>query len=150
MVYSNPFEYTSSGCTFAGAPTPTTATCSYSQTLHIRSYSTSRTTTYNVPDSTVYRDIYSATLAIAGSAFPTSTATKTGTGASVTQASTRAASSNTDATDAATTTATGNLAYKSSAPIILMGVSLLVLLLNLWPQGLYYTSDFLIRVLENE
>jgi cobalamin biosynthesis Mg chelatase CobN len=141
MILSDPLEYTSSGCTFAGAPTPTTATCSYTQTLRLGTYSTSRTNTYNVPDSTVAREIYSATLAIAGSTSLASTATKTATEASVTHASTTgsssdAASSDTEATGAATniattTTASGNGAYKTSVPMMLMGGLIAGVALNL-------------------
>lgn len=128
IIYTDPWEYTSSGCTFAGAPTPTTATCSYTQTLQMGTHSTSRTNTYNVPASTVYREMYSATLAVAGSASSSSTATKTTSSTEVitTQTSSRDGSSTAGATTPATTTAettaaTGNGAYKSSAPMMLMG-----------------------------
>lgn len=125
-------EYTSSGCTFAGAPTPTTATCSYTQELYLAHHSTTRTNIYNVPASTVAREIYSATLAVAGSASSSSTATKTSTGTEAleTQSSNGDTSSTKDSADsdstsatttAATTAATGNIACKSSAPMMLMG-----------------------------
>ncbi|KAK4933802.1 hypothetical protein LTR66_015889 [Elasticomyces elasticus] len=129
LIYTDPWEYTSSGCTFAGGPTPTTATCSYVQTIDLGGHSTSREDTYNVPASTVYREIYSATLAVAGSTSSSSTATKTGTSA-VTQTPTGGVSSTTDTTViaatasaavAVSTTATGNLACKSSIPMIVVG-----------------------------
>ncbi|KAJ5352083.1 hypothetical protein N7452_001057 [Penicillium brevicompactum] len=129
LIYTDPWEYTSSGCTFAGGPTPTTATCSYIQTIDLGGHSTSREDTYNVPASTVYREIYSATLAVAGSTSSSSTATKTGTSA-VTQTSTGDVSSTTDntviaatasAAVAVSTTATSNLACKSSMPMIVVG-----------------------------
>lgn len=129
LIYTDPWEYTSSGCTFAGGPTPTTATCSYTQIIKLAGHSTTRSDSYNVPASTVYREIYSATLAIAGSTSSSSTATKTGK-STATQTSTGDVPSTTDTTPTAattsaagaiSTTSTDNLACKPSVPMILVG-----------------------------
>ncbi|KAH1487039.1 hypothetical protein KXV92_003682 [Aspergillus fumigatus] len=65
LLRANDSSYTSTGCTFIGSPTPTTATCSYSQSWHFRSSTVTRDETYVIPGTDV-REIVSATLTVAG------------------------------------------------------------------------------------
>ncbi|RHZ62449.1 uncharacterized protein CDV56_105304 [Aspergillus thermomutatus] len=117
---SNYWHYTSSGCTFTGSPTPTTATCSYTQSWDIGSSTVTHDMTYVLPGTEV-EEIVSATLTVAGTG-----PFHTGTAATATAATTDTKSGSTtgttvEGTSATSTTATGDVAGRTMAPIMLAG-----------------------------
>ncbi|EAW19667.1 uncharacterized protein NFIA_027410 [Aspergillus fischeri NRRL 181] len=112
--------YTSTGCTFTGSPTPTTATCSYSQSWHIRSSTVTRDETYVLPGTEV-REIVSATLTVAGTGpFPTGTAA-TATAATATTTTGSTTGRTVESTTTTSKTASGNVAGRTMAPMMLVG-----------------------------
>ncbi|KAF4186729.1 hypothetical protein CNMCM7927_005116 [Aspergillus lentulus] len=120
FIMSNYDQYTSTGCTFTGSPTPTTATCSYSQSWHIRSSTVTRDRTYVLPGTEI-REIVSATLTVAGTGpFPTGTAA-TATAATTTTTTGSTTGGTAAGTSTTSTTASGNVADRTVAPMMLVG-----------------------------
>ncbi|GIC93632.1 uncharacterized protein Aud_010120 [Aspergillus udagawae] len=120
LIMSNNFHYTSTGCTFTGSPTPTTATCSYSQSWHIRSSTVTRDRTFVLPGTEI-REIVSATLTVAGTGpFPTGTAA-TATAATTNKTTSSTAGATVAGTFPTSTTASGNVAGRTMAPMMLVG-----------------------------
>ncbi|GFF32565.1 hypothetical protein IFM46972_03591 [Aspergillus udagawae] len=120
FIMSNYWDYTSTGCTFTGSPTPTTATCSYSQSYHIRSHTVTRDGTYVLPGTEV-REILSATLTVAGTGhFPTGTAA-TATAATTNKITGSTTGATVAGTSATSTKASGNVASRTVAPMMLVG-----------------------------
>ncbi|GFF40878.1 hypothetical protein IFM46972_06360 [Aspergillus udagawae] len=120
LIMSNNFHYTSTGCTFTGSPTPTTATCSYSQSWHIRSSTVTRDRTFVLPGTEI-REIVSATLTVAGTGpFPIGTAA-TATAATTNKTTSSTAGATIAGTSPTSTTASGNVAGRTMAPMMLVG-----------------------------
>ncbi|QKX53135.1 uncharacterized protein TRUGW13939_00211 [Talaromyces rugulosus] len=132
LILDMGFSYTSSGCTFSGGATPTTATCSYTQSYHFGTSTVTRDLTYRVPDTSVYRSIFEATLPIetgtvttastdqATTAAATTGAAPTVTGATATAAAVTGSTTATAATSTSSATPTG-MAVSVAAPKVLLG-----------------------------
>ncbi|GIK03869.1 hypothetical protein Aspvir_007944 [Aspergillus viridinutans] len=120
FIMSDYGYFTSTGCTFTGSPIPTTATCSYSQSYHIRSHTVTHDRTYVLPGTEI-REILSATLTVAGTGpFPTGTAA-TATAATTNKTTGSTTGATVAGTSATSTTVFGNVAGRTVAPMMLVG-----------------------------
>ncbi|CRG86546.1 Pc21g05760 [Talaromyces islandicus] len=128
LILDMGFSYTSSGCTFAGGATPTTATCSYTQSYHFGTHSVSERDTYQVPGSGVYRSIVTATLPIETGAVTTVSTAQTTAAAMTAAGPTTPNATATPVTGPTSTAATSTnsatptgVAVSVTAPKILLG-----------------------------
>ncbi|KAJ5085407.1 hypothetical protein N7532_010178 [Penicillium argentinense] len=124
----------SSGCTFSAGPTPTAASCSYTESYNFGTRTHTTTDSYHVPDESVFETIVSETLVIAGTGHATTTDSVSSTaivtaaiasgGSETSSASVGASASqgSTASTNVASTTTSSNFAVKTPARLVLPAV----------------------------